>query len=1072
MSPLIKRGNMRQKVALVAFLWSAGVLPGQNSTASLSGVVHDPSGAAVAGAIIRATNTATNVSRSTKSNDTGSYVLTEIPVGDYRLDVSATGFKIANITGITLQIDQKSTLDVKLEIGQSSEVVNVVESVPMLQTEAHSTGAVIDNQKIVELPLNSRTFYSLAYLVPGVVPPAQNSTLGYRGGFNVAGASEASNNFTLNGLDNNDEAINAPSFRPSVDAIGEFKVLTGLYSAEYGRSSGGQVVVVTKSGTNQFHGTAFEYIRNQVVDARNFFTPANQDPVFKRNQFGATLGGPVRKDKTFFFFSYEGLRLRQEQDGKTTVPLPGMVNGDFSSLLSLATPIRIVDPTSGNPYPGNVIPLASMNPVGVALAKYFPAANLGTPAGSLPTNNYNFSALQTETLNQYSVRGDHTISLHDSLALGYNRMGDPSFLPFNSTCGSRLLPGFGCNSGLTTQLSTLSETHVFTPTLVNVASLGFNRYEQTRLQQDHNIDFISNFNIPNVFLGYMQNNTGLPQTAVKGFATLGGANNLPQDLITNSFQYTDRIEWVRGKHSLKFGADLRRLQVNALSASSSRGVFTFNADKTAPTTGYSLADLLVGYPTSTTHNPYAPWIYERNWAINVFAQDDWKVTPTLTLNLGLRWELNTPFETRGNTQSSLNTVTGQLLVAGVDGNPPNLYHYDYNNFGPRVGFAWSPGAQKTVYRGGYGIYYNAATTYNGIGQIYFNPPFRLPQTFNSTVASPITLSNPFPLTGGAGSNTLSGIDPNFATAYIQQWGAGVQRTLAGNFVLDVSYFGSKGTRLPNYVNINQPSAGPGTTAQVNARRPYPQWGNIGWYESNANSTYHSLLARLEKRFSHGVTFLTSYTYGKSIDDSPGFASNSDSSKSAPQNSWNLAAEKGLSDFDIRNRFVLSAVYELPFGSKRQFLASGWVSNVVGGWQLNWIFSAQSGHPLTPYYTANISNTFGAADRPNVAGDPNSGPKTANAWFNVAAFTAPAAGTFGNAGRNIIRAPGLEDLDITLARDFRVKERVSMKFRVEFFNALNHTNFAYPSGTVDGGAFGTISTASDPRQLQFALRIAF
>lgn len=1064
-----------KRLSLLVFLSIIACQPGysQNPTASLNGVVRDPSGAPVAGARVTAINQATNFSRASLTIDTGTYTFTEIPVGTYRVDAVAAGFKTANLTGVTLQVDQRSTLDIALEIGQASEVVNVVESAPLLQTDSQSTGAVIDNQKITELPLNSRTFYSLAYLVPGVVPPAQNSTLGYRGGFNVAGASESSNNFLLNGLDNNDEAIDAPSFRPSVDAIAEFKVLTGLYSAEFGRSSGGQVVVVTKSGTNQIHGTAFEFVRNQIFDARNFFTPAGQTPVFKRNQFGATAGGPIIRNRTFFFFSYEGLRLRQEQDGKTTVPLPGMASGDFSSLLTLTSPIRITDPSTGAPYSGNIIPQSQISKIGSALAHYYPAANLPTPSSSLPVNNYNFSELSTETLNQYSIRGDHTFSSTDTLTLTYNHFGDPSFLPFNATCGSRLLPGFGCYSGLTTQLASLSETHIFTPGLLNVVSLGFNRYEQTRLQQDYTINFISEFNIPNVALGYLQNNTGLPQTAVKGFATLGGASNLPQDLITNSYQITDKLEWVKGRQSVKFGADVRRLQVNALSASNSRGAFTFNADKTAPTTGYSVADLLLGYPTTTTHNPYAPWIYERNTDVNLFVQDDFKVTESLTINLGLRWELNTPFETRGNAQSSLYLKTGALLVAGVNGNPPNLYKYDYNNFGPRVGLAWAPNkSQKTVFRAGYGVYFNAATTYNGIGQIYFNPPFRLPQTFTSTVANPITLSAPFPLNGGAGSNTLSGIAPDFATAYIQQWGAGVQRALANDLVLDVSFFGSKGTRLPNYININQPAAGPGTTAQVNARRPYPQWGNVGWYESDGNSSYNSLLARLEKRLGHGLTFLSSYTYGKSIDNSPGFASNSDSSKSAPQYAYNLAAERGLSDFDIRHRFVLSALYDLPFGPNRALVSHGWMAQVLGNWQLGMIFSAQTGHPITPYYTANVSNTQNLADRPNVIGNPNDGPKTANQWFNVAAFTAPPTFSFGNAGRNIIQGPGLEDMDTTLAREFHIKERLALMLRFEFFNTLNHTNFAYPSATVDGGSFGAISSAADPRQLQFAVRIMY
>jgi Carboxypeptidase regulatory-like domain/TonB dependent receptor/TonB-dependent Receptor Plug Domain len=1061
---------MRPKILTLFLLTS--IVYGQNPTASITGQVRDQSGGAVPGARVRVINTATNGTRATLTGSDGSYALPLLPIGIDSVTVEASGFKTDQRKGVELQIDQKAEMNFTLQLGEVNDVVNVESEAPLLQTESHSTGTVIENKKIVELPLNSRTFYSLAYLVPGVMPPATNSTLGYRGGFNVAGSSESSNNFTLDGIDNNNDSINGPGFRPSVDSIQEFKVQTGMYSAEYGRSSGGQVVVTTKSGSNALHGTAYEFLRNQVLDARNFFTPASGNPVFKRNQFGATTGGPVIKNRTFFFVNYEGLRLRQEVNATSTVPTADMLNGDFRSLLTLAKPVHVVDPTTGLDFAiPNVVPASRMNALGVAMSRYFPAPTLATGPGLAPSGNYFFDQLRTESLNQYGIKVDHQLGAKDSLYGTYNHFDDPTFEPSNTTCGARTLPGFGCNSGLTTQLAGLVETHIFTPALINEVRLGFNRYRQTRLPPDGTTDFVDQHNIQGVYIGNFPANYGLPVISIKGFSTLGLNTNLPQDLITNKYQVYDSVVYVKGKNTVKVGFDLRRSQGNDISGSNGRGTFTFNADSTTLTSGYSPADLLLGYATSSARNQQAPKIYERTWAVNTFLQDDWKLTPTLTLNLGIRWELNTPVVVRYNQLSNFNAATGQLYVAGQNGNSPNVYQYDKNNFQPRLGLAWSA-TSKTVFRAGYGVYGNGPTTYNGIGSIYFNPPFRSPQTFTASKTVLVTLDNPFPTAIASGSTTLTAIAQDFADAYVQQWGAGVQQTISNNVVLDVSYFGSKGTRLPNEININQPLPGPGTSAQVNARRPYPNYGTISWFESDANSTFHSLQVKLDKRFSTGFSVLSSYTYSKSIDDSPGFASNSNASKAIPQNAYNLSAERGLSDFDVRQRWVLSPIYQLPFGAGRSVFPKGAGSKVLGGWQISGILSMQSGSPFTPYYTANLSNTFTSSDRPNVIGNPNTGPKTVQQWFNTGAFQAPAPGTFGNAGRNIIHGPALYNLDLALSRTFSIRERLALQFRSEFFNSLNHPNFTLPLATVDGAGYGQVTSALDPRQLQFALKIIF
>ena len=1063
----------RKLIALVALAGMIGYgVWGQTSSASISGRINDPSGAPIAGARIRATNVETNLTREVTSADSGSYTIPLLPVGAYSIEVEAQGFKAVQRKGIVLQIATNQELNFSLQIGDVSEVVNVEASAPLLETETHSTGTVIENKKIVELPLNSRTFYGLAYLVPGVMPPAQNSTLGYRGGFNVSGSSETSNNFTVNGIDNNNDSINAPSFRPSVDSIEEFKVQTGMYSAEYGRSSGGQVVVTTKSGTNVLHGSAFEFLRNQVLDARNLFTPPGGNPAFKRNQFGATLGGPIIKNKTFFFFSYEGLQLRQEIAAIGTVPLPEMINGDFRSLLNLSTPIHVINPFTQQNFPTpNVIPANLLDPIGRALAGYFPPPTFATAANAVPSGNYNFDQIRTESLNQYSLRIDHSLTSKDALYGSINYFDDPTFEPSNTTCGARVLPGFGCNAGITTWLAGITETHTFTPGLLNEVRLGFNRYRQTRLPPDGTTDFIDQYKIAGVQSISTPNFWGLPQTAVKGYSTLGLNGNLPQDLITNKYQVIDNVEWVKAAHTLKFGIDIRRSQGNALSAQNGRGVFNFTAATTTLTSGYALADMLLGVVTSSSRNQFAPKIYERTSAYTGFAQDDWKITPALTLNLGIRYELNTPFVVRHNQLSNFDLVTGKIFVAGQNGSP-NVYQYDRNNFEPRVGLAWKP-FNNTVVRAGYGIYGNSATAYNGIGSIYFNPPFRNPQTFTASQTTLVTLSNPFPLAIAGASTTLTAIAQDFADAYVQQWGVGIQRTLTANILVDLSYMGSKGTRLPNEVNINQPTPGAGTTAQVNARRPYPNFSTINWFESDGNSTFNSLQAKVEKRYSAGLSILGSYTFGRSIDDSPGFASNSSASNALPQNTRNLSAERGLSDFDVRHRFVASTVYELPFGPDKPFLSSGLLSTIARRWQLSGILTLQSGSPLTPYYTGNISNTLSSGtDRPNVVGDPNDGPKTTAQWFNKAAFVMPPSGTFGNAGRNIILGPSFKNLDVAISRRFIIYERISLQFRGEVFNSLNHPNLALPLATVDGAGYGQIAAAQDPRQIQFALKVVF
>jgi hypothetical protein len=758
----------------------------------------------------------------------------------------------------------------------------------------------------------------------------------------------------------------------------------------------------------------------------------------------------------------------------TTVPTAAMQAGDFSSLLP---GVQLKNPFTGAAIPGNLLTslgqwTTQAATIGRALAAYYPAPTFATAAGVKPSNNYLFSALRTEQSDQNGLRIDHNFSSRDFLYATTNYSDDPSVEPYNTLCGPRTVPGFGCSSELSYELSGISETHVFSPALLNNVRFSFNRYHLTRIQQDAGINFVSNYNIPNVFLGSTPGNGGVPSTAVTGYATLGGPTNNPQNIVNNEFQFADQVIWSKGAHSFKFGGDIRRNRQDALSILTGRGSLSFTASTSAPTTGYPLADLLLGLPTSTSNNPYAPKIYVFTSAFNGFFQDDWKVSSKLTLNLGLRWELNTPFVAQDNQESSFSPAAGKVVQAGSGVYGSNLVRYNFKMFEPRFGFAYKLD-DKTVVRAGYGIYGNAPTSFAGIGNLFYNPPMRNPQTFNSSVASPLQLNNPFPTGVSGGTSAPYGIDYNFAAAYIQQYNFGVQRQLTRDILLDVSYFGSKGTHLPDQINVNQPVAQSAitSTAGVNALRPYPAFGNIIWYQSAGISNFNSLQAKFEKRFSQGANILAAYAYGKSLDNTPGF-NGSNASNAQPQNSRDLRSEYGLSDFDNRHRLSVSGVYQLPFGKGARWFNSGIGAWIAGGWQFSEIFSAFSSRPFTIYYSSNVSNTLNLHDRPNIAGDLNAGPHTPTQWFNAAALSAPATGTFGNEGRNAVQGPGFADLDTTLSRDFRIRERYSLKFRAEFFNVLNHPNFDLPGATVNGSGFNAIPTAQDPRELQLALRFSF
>jgi hypothetical protein len=1073
-------------ISIVLFAVSASLAWGQNE-AALSGTITDSSKAIIAQATVKLTSHAQGTVRVTVTNASGVYQFSFVQPGVYDVEVSAPGFKTLTNKDITLAVAENARRDFALELGGVSEQVTVTADAETVNKESAELGAVIDNTRVVEMPLNGRTFYSLAPLTPNVMPPVQNSNLGFRGGFNVAGNAETNNNFTLNGFDNNDAAINVPNVRPSIDAIQEFNILTGVYPAQYGYASGGQIVVTTKSGGNQVHGSAYEFVRNQdIMAARNFFTPPGPIPPFKRNQFGATIGGPIQKDKTFFFFTYEGLRQVSGFYDITTVPTPAMLTGDFSSI---ANKFIIKNPTTGVPYTGNVIPPSQISPIGRALAAFYPAPNFGpgTPAGTLPTNNFDFTPVRPESDDQDDLRIDHIFSPKDSVYLSANWSDEHSTETEGSNCGNPPLPGFTCFHQEKYELYGIAETHIFSPSMVNEARVGYTLTYAPNIYNIGSYPFWPQFGIKSTISSVSTIAPfGTPSTSVTGYASVPGESSFVRH--DPHFQTGDIFSWTHGKHTIKTGGIVSHYSTNERNNFTSGGGLAFNNSSQGPTSGYGLADLLLGFPASSNNAPYSYPVYLRELNVGVFVQDDYKVSSTLTLNLGLRWEINTPFTDYSGHYSNFNTVTGLVqiqpnhapipagITAGISPTPlPGGDHAvsaDYKDYAPRVGFAWQPfHDSKTVIRGGAGTFYNDLSTLNAtIGYSMVSTyPYIPAYSYTSSVAQPVTLSNPFPTSNAVIATGLNAASPQYVNARVYEWSWGIQRQLAKDMLLDVTYFGSSGSHFQIARNINEPLPGPGTPAQVQARRPYPAWGTISQSQFDGSSHYESLQVKFEKRYGYGLSFLVGYTYGHSIDD-----------VQTADNVYNDLTARGPSTFDVRHRLVMSPVYELPFGPGKPWLSQGVLGQIVGGWQLSGLFQWQTGTPLTATLSGNFSNTGGTSDRPNLTCNPNANaPHSPQEWFNTTCFQIPIASgqsgalyQFGNEGPGVIVSPGFVNLDVALVRTFRIKESIRLQIRAEMFNTLNHPNFGFPALTANASSFGTITAAQDPRESQLAMKLIF
>jgi len=1112
---------MRKTIGVFVLLVAAVALgSAQVDTGSLVGTVKDASGAILAGITVTATNTDTGVATTVKSESTGDYVITPLNIGRYSVSVEATGFRKEVRKDIVLDVQQRIRLDFTLKVGSVTEIAEVSGAPPLLETESASLGDVVTSQTVELLPLNGRRYTDLAELTSGVskviegpVNGGSSPTNGNAGGsFAVNGMRGDQNNFMLDGIDNNSNDNGDVAILSSVDAIAEFKIQTSNYSPEFGRSGGAVINASTKSGTNQFHGSAWEFLRNDALDSAQYGFGTNLPKApFKQNQFGATIGGPVIKEKVFFFGDYEGTRIRSAQTDIVTVPSAAETTGNFSDILdvtsvtgtnALGRPIysgEIYDPsttrtvagstvrdgfgfdaTTGLPIAGqaNVIPSGRLNQLGLNFAALYPVVAI--PGGG----NYSVNAPGSDRVDQTDIRVDESISSKIQLFQRFSLSQDHRF---QAPVFSGLADGGSYNTGnrpLSTRGLVLGYTQTVTPNLVNSARIGFNR-----------VHYVSNIpsygqNYPPAglqFPGVPDNPlvNGLTLMQPSGYRRLGEPGYTPTRSTTQDIQLNDTLSFIHGKHWLKMGPQFRFDQFNLLQIGQPRGRVSFSGQFTAidpgnqQDSGNSVADMLLGDPVSAVISSVT-YFGNRQHSYGAFAEDTYKVAPNLTLDLGLRYDYATPFYEAHNKQSNFDYTTGKIIPAGTAGYPKHLANVDKADFAPRVGFSYSPfPSRPLVVRAGYGRFFifNEIRTGDPL-QTDYNWPFFFEPSFTGdgfTPALGMTPGTGFPALdpNNIGNLTLgvTSQDWRLHTGVYDEWNINLEYQLPGTILITPAYVGSKGTHLQSLIDRNQIPT-PSATFDQNAR-PYPQYGGFTSIVNRGNSSYHAFQLKAEKKTSHGLYFLSAYTFSKSINDQPEICCNAP----WPQNSYNLPAEKGLSDFDNRQRWVTSVDYAIPVGKGQKYLNRGGVADaVLGGWHLGGIITFRSGFPFSPVIGYDPTNTGSQGlMRAQQIGSGHLAHPSINEWFNVNDFQDPACNCFGNAGKNILEGPGEKGADLSARKMFNVSERFRVEFRAELFNAFNHPVFSQPDNNIDDGpgSAGVItSTVIPQRQIQFALKLQF
>jgi hypothetical protein len=1038
---------------------------GQTHRGSIRGALTDSSPTPISNVVIKLVQIETNESRTTRTGDQGEFTVSALPPGTYRIEVEQTGFKKYSRLA-TLQVNQELRLDISLEVGPISEELIVTAPETALRKDSSVVGTVIENRQITNLPLDGRNFLELSLLAPGVTPAAQGSASSVRGdfAFSVNGAREDSNSFLLDGVYNFDPKLNSAGVNPPVDAIREFELLTSSYDASFGRNAGAQMNVVLKSGSNSLHGAAYEFFRNGALDARNFFAPADQPaPKYQRNQFGFALGGPVVRNRTFFFADYEGSRVREGITRVTNVPTLAERNGDFSQSLFRAP----INPFTQQPFTGNKIPDLFINPIGRAIAALYPAPNR-----NVPFENFVSSPALRDRNDHFDVRLEHSLSKSSELAARYSFADRDLFEPFTGP-NFPAVPGFGDNVPRRGHNFLISETHVLSAALVNEARFAFSRVSAAVLQENSGTSINKQVGLRE--LSKNPRDFGLSFITISGFSPLGHEYNNPQQSSTNMFQVLDGASYARGRHLLKFGFDFRAVQQNAFRDVQSRGFLTFSSQ--VPITGNALADLLLGLPVVTGGARLDNAQHLRTESYGFYVNDGFRIRPNLTISAGLRYEYNSPPVDAFDRANLYDPATQSLAAVGTNGFPRSGYEADKNNWAPRVGLAWTLGRKgDTVLRAGYGVYYDQSSLAPSEG-LYFNSPFFDFNFFFSLPGLPLTLNDPFPSFFPVPlPKSAFAFQRDLRTPYLQQWSVSLQQALGKSRVVEVAYVGSKGTKLITARDINQPRPSP----VIPNLRPNPQFDDITFEESSANSNYNSLQVRFQQRLDFGLSVLSSYTWAKSIDNASSFFSSA-GDPNFPQDSFNTAGERGRSNFDVRHRLSLSYGYDFPCGKSRTFIAnSGFLSTLLAGWQTFGIVTLQSGRPFTVALLSDIDNSntgrstlgFGANDRPNVVGAAELSNGTPDLWFNTSAFAFPAFGSFGNAGRNILDGPSFANFNMSLLKTTKIVEGLDLQLRAEAFNLFNHPNFNLPDNFLGSPTFGRILSAQSPRHIQFGVKLLF
>jgi hypothetical protein len=1088
----------------------------QEIAGSIRGTVLDASGATVSSVKVTAVQTETGLARTATTDSQGVYDFVELPIGHYRLEVETKGFKKYVQEGISLDVNHIATVVVCLAVGIPTQEVRVRADASLVETTVTSLGKTVGEREILDLPLNGRDFAQLGLLQPGVVPITPG--LAEAGGslrsgqaYAVNGQRPESNNFLIDGANNFNSVDGGLVIQLPIDSIAEFHILTHAASAEFGHSSGSTTNIVTRSGSNAFHGAAWEFLRNDAMDAKSFFA-TSVEPL-KRNQFGGTFGGPIKKDKTFFFGYYEGLRNRQGETVGAAVPTLQEQQGDFGQLCTQAQGTfnasgicsvpsgQLVNEFSNQPFPFNKLP--GIDPLSQTLLSFFPLPN----QPSLGPNAYSTTQTLDQNNDQFGARVDHYLTPQDVLNFRYMFSQGNTIDPL-STAGANV-PGFPVGENQRAQNFVAQETHTFSPTLIGVARFSF-------LRNKYLFNQAVNHTTP-ASLGFQYEPSldaaiGPPFIQVSGYASVGDPITGPRNTYENAIDISGSITWIHGRHEMKFGGGYDHDQINVLFGIASNGFFVF-----APVPANdAFASFLLGAPAFFLQGGGDPSRGLRGNSLSAYAQDTYKLTSRLTLNAGLRYELPFPYTEIHNRQNLFEpgvqsvvfpTAPVGLVYPGDPGVPRGLIPTEKTAFAPRVGLAWDPrGNGLWLVTASYGIFYDPY--YNGQGGPLQTPssapPYlQTPQLNFPDFADPYGGTNPF--NGSfAQPMTLLTLSPNLRLPYAQDWNLNIQRSFANDWLLEIGYVGTKGTKLPRFIEGNPAVFVPGETGgvpnstedNVNNRRLYSgcnlsptsppcNFASVGLIAGIADSSYNALQASLQKRFSHGLSFLASYTYSKTLDDVSSFNITGSASQSVAgendlaQDPFNLPAEYGRSMFDARNRFVISYQWMLPFWNHPQ----NWYQHVLGGWQWNGISTFMSGTPFTVYDSTDVSLQGSApeisgfsSNRPDVVGNPNNGPRTPQEWFNTAAFQqlnpTTQAGQFGNEGRNIVQGPGLQEWDFSAFKNIPIHESKSLQFRAEFFNVFNHANFRLPDNDISSPTFGEISESLPGRQVQLALKFYF